>query len=112
MLEAEQQAQAAETRARLEVGAVLWGTVTSIKDYGAFVDLGGVEVMVHISELAFGRVKRPSELLSIGQPAEVSVLRIDQTDNPGSPKRSPSIRAIARDPRQDAAERFPGGAPG
>ena len=111
LLEAEQQVQAAETRARLEVGAVLSGTVTTIKDYGAFVDLGGVEGMVHISELAFGHVKHPSEVLSVGQAVEVSVLRIDRTDNPKQPEKiALSVRALARDPWQDAAARFPAGA--
>ena len=111
LLEAEQQVQAAETRARLEVGAVLSGTVTAIKDYGAFVDIGGVEGMVHISELAFGHIKHPSEVLSVGQSVEVSVLRIDRTDNPKQPEKiALSIRALARDPWQDAAVRFPAGA--
>jgi len=111
LLEEEQQALAAETRARIEEGAVLKGTVTSIKDYGAFVDLGGVEGMVHISELAYGHVKHPSEILSEGQPVEVQVLRIEQTGNPKRPEKiSLSIRALAMDPWRDAAERFPVGA--
>jgi len=111
LLEAEQQMQAAETRAQLEVGAVLSGTVTAIKDYGAFVDLGGIEGMVHISEIALGRIKHPSEVLSVGQPVEVSVLRIDRTDNPKQPEKiALSIRALARDPWKDAAERYSAGA--
>ncbi len=111
LLEAEQQARAAETRARLEVGAVLSGTVTAIKDFGAFVDLGGVEGMVHVSELAFGHIRHPGEVLSVGQPVEVSVLRIDPTDNPRQPERiALSIRALSRDPWQDAAARYPAGA--
>ncbi|MEA3276729.1 MAG: 30S ribosomal protein S1 [Pseudomonadota bacterium] len=107
LLEEEQRALAAETRARLEVGAVLPGTVTSLKDYGAFVDLGGVEGMVHISELAFGHVKHPSELLGVGQQVEVAVLRIEATDNPKHPEKiALSIRALAKDPWQDADQRF------
>jgi small subunit ribosomal protein S1 len=110
LLEEEQQALAAETRARLEEGAVFKGTVKSIKDYGAFVDLGGVEGMVHISELAHGHVKHPSEVLSEGQPVEVQVLRIEQTDNPQRPEKiSLSIRALARDPWQDVQQRLPAG---
>ena len=110
LLEEEQQALAAETRALIVQGAVLTGTVTSIKDYGAFVDLGGVEGMVHISELAYGHVKHPSEILNEGQPVEVQVLRIEQTDNPKRPEKiSLSIRALAMDPWRDAAERFPVG---
>ena len=110
LLEEEQQAKAAEVRARLEVGAVLTGTVSSLQDYGAFIDLGGVEGMVHISELAFGRVKHPSEVLRVGQPVEVAVLRIERTDNPKRPEKiALSIRALAPDPWRDAADRYPAG---
>ena len=108
LLEQEQQARAEQTRAQLEVGAVLSGTVTSLQDYGAFVDLGGVEGMIHVSELAFSRVKHPSELLSVGQELEVAVLRIEKTDNPRHPEKiALSLRALAKDPWQDAEERFP-----
>jgi small subunit ribosomal protein S1 len=111
LLEEEQRARAAETRARLEVGAILNGSVTSLQDYGAFVDLGGVEGMIHISELAFRHVKHPSEILTVGQQVEVAVLRIDRTDNPRHPEKiALSLRALAHDPWQDAGDRFPAGA--
>ncbi|MCB1738794.1 MAG: 30S ribosomal protein S1 [Gammaproteobacteria bacterium] len=111
LLEEEQQALAAQTRARLQVGAVLPGTVTSLKDFGAFIDLGGIEGMVHISELSHERVQHPSEVLSVGQAVEVSVLRIERTDNPRHPERiGLSIRALAADPWQSAEQRFPTGA--
>lgn len=107
LLEEEQQVLAEQTRAKLEVGAVLPGTVTSLKDYGAFVDLGGVEGMIHISELAFGHVKHPQEILSTGQQVEVSVLRIEKTDNPKHPEKiALSIRALAQDPWADVERRF------
>ena len=108
LLAEEQQALAESTRDRLEVGAVLPGTVTSLKEYGAFVDLGGIEGMVHISELSFGRVQHPQEVLSIGQQVEVAVLRIEKTDNPKHPEKiALSIRALSPDPWQDAAQQFP-----
>jgi small subunit ribosomal protein S1 len=111
LLAEEQQALAEQTRAKLEVGAVLQGTVTSLKDYGAFVDLGGVEGMVHISELAFGHVKHPQEVLSNGQQVEVSVLRIEKTDNPRHPEKiALSIRALAKDPWRDVDQRYAVGA--
>src|SRR5262249_18282599 len=66
LLEEEQRRQAAETRARLAPGAVLRGKVSSIKDYGAFIDLGGIEGMVHVSELGFARVTHPKDVLSVG----------------------------------------------
>jgi len=107
ILEEEQQAKAEELRASLEEGAVLSGTVTSIKDYGAFVDLGGIEGMVHISQMAFHRVTHPSEILSEGQPVEVAVLRIEKTDNPKRPEKiSLSIRALSKDPWSDADSQF------
>ena len=110
LLEAEQQLVAEQTRAQLEVGAVLPGTVKSLKDFGAFVDLGGIEGMVHISELAFDRVKHPSDILTVGQQVEVQVLRIEKTDNPRQPERiALSIRALAKDPWSDADRDFPVG---
>ncbi|MCP3870060.1 MAG: S1 RNA-binding domain-containing protein [Gammaproteobacteria bacterium] len=110
LLEEEQQTLAEVTRASLEEGAVLNGTVTSIKDFGAFIDLGGIEGMVHISELTLGRVKHPSEILTLGQAVEVSVLRIEKTDNPRRPEKvALSIRALADDPWQDVEMQFPVG---
>ena len=110
LLEEAQRERAEKTRATLEVGAVLSGTVTSLKDYGAFVDIGGIEGMVHISELAFGRVKHPSDVLTVGQQVEVSVLRIEKSDNPRHPEKiALSIRATAPDPWQEAEGRYPVG---
>jgi len=110
LLEEEQKARAEEMRARLEVGAVLQGTVTALKDYGAFVDLGGLEGMVHVSELAYGRVTHPQDVLAVGQPVEVAVLRVEKTSDPKHPDRiALSIRALAGDPWQDVDQRFPVG---
>jgi small subunit ribosomal protein S1 len=111
LLEEERKAKAAELRAKVVVGAVLPGTVTSLQPYGAFVDLGGVEGMVHISEMAFERVHHPSDLLSVGQQVEVAVLRVDQTDNPKHPEKiALSLRALAKNPWTDADRQFPVGA--
>ena len=107
LLEQEQAARAAETREQLKEGAVMTGTVTGMKDFGAFIDLGGVEGMVHISELALGRVGHPQEVLQLGQEVEVVVLRVEQTDNPKRPEKiSLSIRALAKNPWSDAADRY------
>jgi len=107
LLEQEQAARATETREQLKEGAVMTGTVTGMKDFGAFIDLGGVEGMVHISELALGRVGHPQEVLQLGQEVEVSVLRVEQTDNPKRPEKiSLSIRALAKNPWSDAADRY------
>ena len=107
LLEEEQAARATEIREQLKEGAVMTGTVTGMKDFGAFVDLGGVEGMVHISELSLGRVGHPEEVLHLGQQVEVAVLRIEQTDNPKRPEKiSLSIRALAKNPWSDAADRY------
>ncbi|MBK1694262.1 30S ribosomal protein S1 [Chromatium weissei] len=110
LLEEQQRAQAEQTRAQLTEGAVLTGTVTSIKDYGAFVDIGGLEGMIHVSQLAFGHIKHPKEVLQIGQQVEVSVLRIDPPSEKNKREKiALSIRALTRDPWQDAAAQFPVG---
>ena len=110
LLEEEQQARATETRAHLEVGAVMQGKVSSLKEFGAFIDLGGVEGMIHISELAFGRVEHPQDILSVGQQVEVSVLRIEKTDSPRHPERiALSIRALERDPYRVVSQHIPPG---
>ncbi len=110
LLEEEQRQQAEQTRAMLEVGAVLPGRVSDLKDFGAFIDLGGIEGMVHVSELSFGRVKHPGEMLSVGQQVEVAVLRIEKSNNPRQPERiALSLRALEKDPWQDVLVEFPVG---
>ncbi|MBC8535528.1 bifunctional 4-hydroxy-3-methylbut-2-enyl diphosphate reductase/30S ribosomal protein S1 [Feifania hominis] len=67
--------------AEAEVGKVYQGTVKSLTSYGAFVDLGGIDGMVHISELSWSRVKHPSDVLAIGDEVEVYILDLDQEKN-------------------------------
>src|SRR5207244_11861374 len=67
LLEEEAAAQAASTWAELREGAVVTGTVSSIRDFGAFVDLGGVEGLIHVSELGHERVSNPADVLQTGQ---------------------------------------------
>jgi len=62
----------------LEIGSVTTGAVTNITDFGVFIDLGGVEGLVHVSELSWGRVQHPSQLLSLGEKIEVMVLAVNQ----------------------------------
>jgi small subunit ribosomal protein S1 len=111
LLEEEARARGAATRAKLTIGAVLPGTVVAIKDFGAFVDLGGLEGMLPASELGFQRGVRPADVLAVGQELQVQVLRIEKTDDPRRPERiSLSLKALERDPWEDIAERFPAGA--
>jgi small subunit ribosomal protein S1 len=85
LLEEEAHKRAAAVRERLSVGAVLRGTVSTIKDYGAFIDLGGLEGMLHVSELGFQRVSHPKDVLAPGQTIEVQVIRIEKGDDPKKP---------------------------
>lgn len=113
LLEEETRAQAASTWERLRVGAVMEGRVTSVRDFGAFVDLGGVEGLIHISELGHGRVQHPSAVVEAGQVVEVQVVKIDPPlDDAAPPARRQvglSLKALAPDPWMTAGERFPVG---
>jgi small subunit ribosomal protein S1 len=110
LLEEEARARGVQTRAKLSLGAVLPGEVVAIKDFGAFVDLGGIEGMLPASELGFVRGVRPADVLSVGQQLQVQVLRIEKTDDPRRPERiSLSLKSLERDPWDDIAEKFPAG---
>lgn len=105
LVEEEKEKRAAETRKKLEPGAVLRGKVVGFKPFGAFVDLGGVEGMLHISELGYTRVERPEDVLKLGQELDVAVLKIEQgQDGKGKPAEriSLSLKALANDPWRDA----------
>lgn len=110
LLAEEAAARSAEALARLEVGKVIRGTVTSLASYGAFVDLGGVEGLLHVSEISHGRVSDPAEVLTVGQSVEVAVLRIEPA-KPGARagRISLSMRSLEPDPWSRAADRFPEG---
>ena len=62
----------------LQEGSIIKGIVKNITDYGAFVDLGGIDGLLHITDLAWRRVKHPSEVLEVGQEVEAKVLKFDQ----------------------------------
>jgi small subunit ribosomal protein S1 len=91
---------ASETRKRITVGAVLHGKVVGFKPFGAFVDLGGIEGMLHVSELGFSRVDKPEDVLRMGQEVEVSVLKVETTTDKGKSveRISLSLKALATDP--------------
>ena len=110
LLEEEQQSRAAETREKLQVGAVLRGKVTSLTTYGAFIDLGGIEGMLHVSEIGHARTSHPQDVFSIGDEIEVQVIKIEKGKDEKRPERiSLSRRSLERDPWRDAAERFEAG---
>jgi small subunit ribosomal protein S1 len=110
LLEAEARSRADKIRGKLVAGAVLPGVVVGLKDFGAFIDLGGIEGMLPASELGFSRGVRPADKLSLGQHLEVQILRIEKTDDPKRPERiSLSLKALEKDPWEDVAARFPAG---
>jgi small subunit ribosomal protein S1 len=109
LLEEESQARAARARAELAIGKVVRGKVTSLAPYGAFVDLGGIEGLLHVSELGHGRVADPSELLEVGQEIEVQVQKITPPDAKGRERISLSRRALTPDPWQQEAARLVAG---
>jgi small subunit ribosomal protein S1 len=106
LLEAEAAKKASETRQKLFVGAQLEGTVTSIRDYGAFVDLGGIEGLLHVSELGYGRVGHPKDLLNVGQLIKVEVVRIDPATQSEKERIALSMKALQQDPWLQAASAF------
>jgi small subunit ribosomal protein S1 len=98
LLDAERQKRAQEVLSTLSEGQVIQGTITSLKDYGAFVDLGGIEGLVHLSELAHGHLNRASEAVRVGDSIEVQVLKIEPGKDEQQPKISLSAKALSTDP--------------
>ena len=110
LLEEEAQVRAVETRVKLVVGAVLPGVVTALKDFGAFVDVGGIEGLLPASEISFDRGVRPADVLTVGQPVTVQVMKVEKRDDARRPEQvSFSLKALERDPWQDAAAQLPAG---
>lgn len=104
ILEEEQKTKAAETRKTLSEGKVVRGQVISVREFGAFVDLGGIEGLIPTSELSHSRIGHPSEVVKVGDELEVEVLKMDPA-NPNSPDKSKhkerislSLRARQEDP--------------
>ena len=112
LLEEDNAKRAIETRKKLEPGAVLRGKVVGFKPFGAFIDLGGIEGMLHVSELGYARVEKPEDILSLGQEVEVAVLKIEPAvkgDKAGE-RISLSLKALASDPWRETAAALTEGA--
>jgi len=91
--------------ANLKEGAIVKGVVKNITDYGAFVDLGGIDGLLHITDLAWRRVKHPSEVLTVGDEVEAKILKFDQEKN----RVSLGIKQMGDDPWNGLARRYPQG---
>jgi small subunit ribosomal protein S1 len=105
VLEATQGAEREALLSSLQEGAVVKGVVKNITDYGAFVDLGGIDGLLHITDLAWRRVKHPSEVLSVGDEVEAKVLKYDQEKN----RVSLGLKQLGEDPWVGIARRYPTG---
>jgi small subunit ribosomal protein S1 len=108
LLDEERERVAVETRKKLAPGVVIRGKVVGFKPFGAFVDLGGLEGMLHVSELGFSRVDKPEDVLRLGQELDVAVLKVE----PGAKgdRISLSLKALASDPWRDATASLTDGA--
>ncbi len=105
VLEATQGAEREALLSSLQEGAVVKGIVKNITDYGAFVDLGGIDGLLHITDLAWRRVKHPSEVLAVGDEVEAKVLKFDQEKN----RVSLGLKQLGEDPWIGIARRYPTG---
>jgi small subunit ribosomal protein S1 len=103
VVEAEHSVEREELLKNLTEGAVLTGIVKNLTDYGAFVDLGGIDGLLHITDMAWRRVKNPSEVVNVGDEINVKVLKFDRERN----RVSLGLKQLGEDPWQDIARRYP-----
>ena len=105
VLEASLGAEREELLKTLQEGAIVKGIVKNITDYGAFVDLGGIDGLLHITDLAWRRVKHPSEVLAVGDEVTAKVLKFDQEKN----RVSLGMKQLGEDPWVGLSRRYPPG---
>jgi small subunit ribosomal protein S1 len=106
ILEEEQNAKRSVTLEHLEEGSILTGTVKNLTDYGAFVDLGGIDGLLHITDMSWGRLTHPRDLVNVGDEIQVKVLKFDKDKQ----RVSLGFKQLTPDPWLDAVERYPIGA--
>jgi small subunit ribosomal protein S1 len=105
VVEKEYSAEREELLKTLEEGATVIGVVKNLTDYGAFIDLGGIDGLLHITDMAWRRVRHPSECVEIGQEIKVKVLKYDKDKN----RVSLGMKQMGEDPWQNIARRYPAG---
>ncbi len=105
ILEAERAVLREETLKRIEIGAVLDGVVKNITEYGLFIDLGGIDGLLHITDMSWGRVGHPSEMYQIGDAITIKVLNFD----PDTERVSLGLKQLKADPWTEADQRYPVG---
>jgi len=103
VVEQEFSAERSALMENLQEGAVVRGTVKNLTDYGAFVDLGGIDGLLHITDMAWKRVKHPSEVVKVGDEVEVRILKFDRERS----RVSLGLKQLGADPWQNIARRYP-----
>jgi len=103
LLEKERERQRRETLQTLEVGQIVDGVIKNLTDYGAFIDLGGIDGLLHVTDMSWGRVNHPSEIFQVGDQLKVKVLKFD----PDTERVSLGLKQIQPDPWVDAAHKYP-----
>jgi len=103
LLEEQRLNSRSETLQKLEEGSLITGTVKNITEYGIFVDLGGIDGLLHITDMSWGRVNHPSEMFSMGDKLDVMVLRFDKEKE----RVSLGLKQITPDPWVDVDEKYP-----
>ena len=106
LLEEEQSEKRTKTLEQLHEDGILTGTVKNLTDYGAFVDLGGIDGLLHITDMSWGRLTHPRDLVQVGDQIQVKVLKFDREKQ----RVSLGFKQLTPDPWLDAAERYPIGA--
>src|SRR3546814_7544647 len=90
----------------LEEGQIIEGAVKNITDYGAFVDLGGIDGLLHVTDMSYKRVNHPSEVINIGDKVKVQIIRINRDKQ----RNSLGMKQLESDPREGVAAKYPVGA--
>jgi small subunit ribosomal protein S1 len=103
LLEEEREGKKEETLKVLEEGSVMEGIVKNITDYGAFIDLGGIDGLLHITDLSWGRLQHPSEMLTVGDSVQVKVLKFDKEKE----RVSLGMKQLSDDPWTGVPDRYP-----
>jgi small subunit ribosomal protein S1 len=106
VMESANSSEREELLANLEEGASLKGVIKNLTDYGAFVDLGGIDGLLHITDMSWKRIKHPSEMISVGDEIDVKVLKFDRERN----RVSLGMKQMGEDPWGDIKARYPEGA--
>ena len=105
VVEIENSAEREALLERLDEGAVMNGVVKNLTDYGAFVDLGGIDGLLHITDMAWRRVRHPTEVVNVGDEVEVKILKYDRERN----RVSLGLKQLGEDPWVSIAQRYPEG---